>query len=41
MSGMATLTLLVNGTTCKALVNYLELIEEPAVKKKILTLSIQ
>lgn len=41
MSGMATMTLMINGTTCKALVQYLELIEEPAVKSKILKLSVQ
>ena len=29
MSGMATLTLLVNGTTCGPLVNYLQMIYVP------------
>lgn len=32
VSGMATMTLLINGTTCGKLVNYVEMIEKPAVK---------
>lgn len=36
MAMMAALTNLVNGTTCKALVNYLNMIEDPPVKKKVL-----
>lgn len=35
VSGMATLTLLINGTTCGKLVNYVEMIEKPAVKEKL------
>ena len=35
MASMAALTNLVNGTTCKALVNYLNMIEEPPVRKKV------
>ena len=34
-AGMATLTNLVNGTTCKFLVNYLNMIEESKVRKRI------
>ncbi|CAD8098564.1 unnamed protein product [Paramecium primaurelia] len=34
-AGMAALTNLVNGTTCKALVNYLNMIENPVIKKKV------
>jgi len=34
-AGMALLTNLVNGTTCKALVDYLQMIENPAVKKRV------
>ena len=36
MAGAATLTLLINGTTCASLVRYLEMIEVPKVKKKML-----
>ena len=36
MAGVATLTLLVNGTTCTALVNYLNMITVPEIKKKML-----
>lgn len=32
---MAALTNLVNGTTSKALVNYLNMIENPVIKKKV------
>lgn len=35
MSGMATLTLLVNGTTCSSLVRYLKMIEVPPIKHKL------
>ncbi|EGR27161.1 sodium hydrogen exchanger family protein, putative [Ichthyophthirius multifiliis] len=35
MAGAATLTLLVNGTTCGALVNYLRIIEVTDVKKRL------
>lgn len=35
MSGMATMTLLINGTTCGSLVNYVEMIEKPAIKEKL------
>ncbi|CAD8153221.1 unnamed protein product [Paramecium pentaurelia] len=34
-AGMAAITNLINGTTCKALVQYLEMIENPVVKKKV------
>lgn len=34
-AGMAALTNLVNGTTCKALVNYLKMIENPIIKKRV------
>ncbi|CAD8090157.1 unnamed protein product [Paramecium primaurelia] len=34
-AGMAVLTNLVNGTTCKALVNYLNMIENPVIKKRV------
>ncbi|CAD8090636.1 unnamed protein product [Paramecium primaurelia] len=34
-AGMAALTNLVNGTTCKALVNYLNMIENPVIKKRV------
>ena len=36
MAGLATLTLLVNGSTCKSLCKYLELIENPPIKAKLL-----
>jgi hypothetical protein len=36
MAGLASLTLLVNGTTCKSLCIYLELIENPPIKAKLL-----
>lgn len=32
---MAALTNLINGTTCKMLVDYLQMIENPAVKKRV------
>lgn len=35
MACMATLTNLVNGTTCKPLVNYLNMIEIPTIRKKV------
>ena len=35
MASMAALTNLINGTTCKALVNYLKVIEQPTMRKKI------
>lgn len=35
MSGMATLTLLINGTTCGKLVGYVEMIERPPIKEKL------
>ena len=35
MASMAALTNLINGTTCKSLVKYLNMIEETAVRKKI------
>lgn len=35
MAGMAAMTNLVNGTTCKALVEYLNMIQIPVVKKKV------
>ena len=34
-AGMATLTNLVNGTTCKYLVNYLRMIEETKVRQRL------
>lgn len=34
-AGMAALTNLINGTTCKMLVDYLQMIENPAVKKRV------
>lgn len=36
MAGLASLTLLINGTTCKSLCIYLELIENPPIKAKLL-----
>ena len=36
MAGAAVLTLLVNGTTCASLVRYLEMIQIPKIKKKML-----
>jgi hypothetical protein len=35
VSGMATMTLLINGTTCGKLVGYVEMIEKPAIKEKL------
>jgi NhaP-type Na+/H+ or K+/H+ antiporter len=35
MSGMAAITLLVNGTTCGPLVNYLQMVYVPAIKNKL------
>lgn len=35
MSGMATMTLLINGTTCGWLVNKVEMIDKPAIKEKL------
>ena len=36
MSGFATLTLLINGTTCKSLVIHLKLVDIPPIKTKLL-----
>lgn len=36
MSGFATLTLLINGTTARSVVNYLQIIKTPKIKDKIL-----
>jgi hypothetical protein len=35
MSGTATLTLLVNGTTCGALVNYFGMVDDPKIRSRI------
>ena len=35
MGGMATLSLMINGTTCGSLVDYLKMIEVPLVKQKV------
>lgn len=36
MCGMAMLTIIVNGLTCKKLVDYLEMIKVPEIKNKLL-----
>jgi len=41
MAGVATLTLIVNGTTCAMLVRYLNMIEVPAIKTKMLKKSLK
>jgi hypothetical protein len=35
MGGIATMTLLINGTTCSRVVNYVEMIEKPPIKEKL------
>lgn len=41
MSGVATLTLLINGTTCGALVSYLQMIEVPQIRGRIVQNSVR
>lgn len=41
MSGIATITLLVNGTTCGALVRFLNMIETPKIRERVVKNSVR